>query len=386
MHIERLTLRNFRNHGLTTIEAAPGLNLITGPNGSGKTNLIDAIHYLCMSRSFVMSGDQYVTKNGESYFMVEGNFRGEIRESFTVSCNYSRGQGKKMFVNDSPLDKISDLIGRVPVVVMSPEDLKLTRDGPVERRSFLDSMISQIDQRYLRDLLEYRRIRRQRNKLLQDAAGRRSFINPYLEGWDQQLAAKGAAIIQTRADMLERFSEYLAYQYHTVSGLQLKPSLRYKTIVDSWESEEELMQTYLRMLLEDREKELEREQTLTGPHRDDVIFYLDDMEIRKYGSQGQHRLFSMALKMAQLFTYTDELEDLPILLLDDLFGNLDQQKTETIVEALAQHRGQTFITAASEQPYDEQIFLESMKHRWFTVSDGTVERKFEEERSGEGYV
>jgi DNA replication and repair protein RecF len=391
MRIERLTLRNFRNHGETEIVAAPGLNLITGPNGSGKTNLIDAIHYLCMSRSFVMSGDQYVVKNGESYFMVEGDFRGSIRASFTVGCNYSRGQGKKMFVNDSPLEKLSDLIGRVPVVVMSPEDLKLTRDGPVERRSFLDSMISQVDQRYLRDLLEYRQVRRQRNKLLQDAGGRWSVIRDSLEVWDRQLAERGAAIIQTRAAMLERFAEYLATEYRTVSGLMLKPSLRYRTIAEEWGDAAELTEIFMRRLEEVRERELEREQTLVGPHRDEIVFYLDDMDIRKYGSQGQHRLFSMALKLAQLSVYTDELDDLPILLLDDLFGNLDQQKTETIVKALARHRGQTFITAASEQPYDEGLFRGdggagagsgSSAHRWFTVSEGKVHLKFTEENHG----
>ncbi|PTM16458.1 MAG: DNA replication and repair protein RecF [Bacteroidetes bacterium] len=391
MRIERLTLRNFRNHGETEIVAAPGLNLITGPNGSGKTNLIDAIHYLCMSRSFVMSGDQYVVKNGESYFMVEGDFRGSIRASFTVGCNYSRGQGKKMFVNDSPLEKLSDLIGRVPVVVMSPEDLKLTRDGPVERRSFLDSMISQVDQRYLRDLLEYRQVRRQRNKLLQDAGGRWSVIRDSLEVWDRQLAERGAAIIQTRAAMLERFAEYLATEYRTVSGLMLKPTLRYRTIAEEWGDAAELTEIFMRRLEEVRERELEREQTLVGPHRDEIVFYLDDMDIRKYGSQGQHRLFSMALKLAQLSVYTDELDDLPILLLDDLFGNLDQQKTETIVKALARHRGQTFITAASEQPYDEGLFRGdggagagsgSSAHRWFTVSEGKVQLKFTEENHG----
>ena len=429
MRIERLTLRNFRNHGETEIVAAPGLNLITGPNGSGKTNLIDAIHYLCMSRSFVMSGDQYVVKNGESYFMVEGDFHGAIRASFTVGCNYSRGQGKKMFVNDSPLEKLSDLIGRVPVVVMSPEDLKLTRDGPVERRSFLDSMISQIDSRYLRNLLDYRRVRKQRNKLLQDARGRYAAIRGTLEVWDRQLAEKGAAIIQTRAEMLERFAVYLATEYQTVSGLMLTPSLHYRTIAEQWQNTDELAEIFLRKLAEVRERELEREQTLVGPHRDEIVFFLDDMDIRKYGSQGQHRLFSMALKLAQLSVYTDELDDLPILLLDDLFGNLDQQKTETIVKALARHQGQTFITAASERPYDEGLFrgdaradnssggigaggvdgsaslgsssaldrqdvkdgsgendlseLHTM-HKWFTVENGTVRQKFLEEETTDG--
>src|SRR5690554_11668 len=143
MKITRLSLRNFRNHSETDLEPAPHLNLVTGPNGSGKTNVIDAVHYLCMSRSFTVSSDQYVVQESERYFMINGDFEGQIRSRFKVGCSYSRGEGKKIFVNDSPLDRFSDLIGMVPVVVLSPEDIRLTAEGPVERRIFIDGFISQ---------------------------------------------------------------------------------------------------------------------------------------------------------------------------------------------------------------------------------------------------
>ena len=199
MKINSIKLQFFRNHEKTEVEFAPHLNLFTGPNGSGKTNLIDAIHYLCMTRSFVASSDQYVAHHDKKYFMIEGFFEGEIRSSFKVSCSYSRGEGKKIFVNDSPLDRLSDLIGMVPVVVLSPEDRKLTSEGPAERRSFLDSMISQISPKYLRDLMKFRKIRRQRNKLLQEYHGPLSMLKTYLDPWDIQLAETGSAIILKRA-------------------------------------------------------------------------------------------------------------------------------------------------------------------------------------------
>ncbi len=376
MKIHSLKLQGYRNHEDTVVEFAPHINLITGPNGSGKTNLIDAIHYLCMTRSFVASSDRYIAHHDQKYFMIHGQFQGEIRSSFKISCNYSRGEGKKFFVNDSPLDRFSDLIGMVPVVVLSPEDLKLTSDGPIERRTFLDSMISQISSAYLKNLIEYRKIRKQRNKLLQEFQGAVSTLRTHLEPWDIQLAKSGSDIIHKRAEVLERFKKYLALQYRTITGLELEPSLEYQTISKNLTSQEEIKDVYMRMLDENFEKEAEREQTLIGPHRDEVVFFLGDMELRNYGSQGQHRLFSMALKMAQLFYYSDELDDLPIMLLDDVFGNLDQRKTDIITETLNKHSGQTFITSASERPFEEESFRNKNENSWFTVNSGTVKQKF----------
>ena len=375
MKIQTLALDGYRNHEKTNVDFSPHLNLITGPNGSGKTSLIDAIHYLCMSRSFVASSDRYVVNHNSKYFMIHGHFEGEIRECFKISCSYSRGEGKKIFVNDSPLDRFSDLIGRVPVVVLSPEDLKLTSEGPVERRIFLDSMISQISPAYLRNLIEYRKIRKQRNKLLQEHNGPLSLLRTYLEPWDIQLINTGSKIIEKRAEILEKFKTYLLTQYQFITGLDIQPSLVYQTIAPGLQTFDEIRGEFEKQIRDHFDKEAEREQTMIGPHRDEVVFYLDGAELRNYGSQGQHRLFSMALKMAQLFYYTDQLDDRPIMLLDDLFGNLDQQKTDIITETLTKHPGQTFITSASERPFDELLFRESHENSWFTVSSGIVTKK-----------
>lgn len=376
MIIRSLKLHGYRNHTDTFVEFAPHLNLVTGPNGSGKTNLIDAVHFLCMTKSFVAASDQYVVNHDQKYFMIEGQFEGKIRSKFKISCSYSRGEGKKIFVNDSPLDRFSDLIGMVPVVVLSPIDLKLTSEGPAERRTFLDTLISQSSSAYLRNLIDYRKIRKQRNKLLQEYQGPLSTLRTQLEPWNIQLAKKGAAIIFKRAEVLDKFKSYLELQYRSISGMKMKPSLQYQTICTVPETESELYETYTELIDKNFEKEAEREQTIVGPHRDEVVFYLDDMELRNYGSQGQHRLFSMALKMAQLFYYSDELDDLPIMLLDDVFGNLDQQKIDTITETLTKHSGQTFITSASERPFDENLFNAGDNNAWFTVSDAEVKRKF----------
>lgn len=372
MRITRLSLRNFRNHVETDVEWAPHLNVITGRNGAGKTNLVDAIHYLCMSRSFVSNSDTYVVNQDSSFFMLKGHFEGNIRSSFEVSCSYSRGEGKKVFVNDSPLERLSDLIGMVPVVVLCPEDKKLTSEGPSERRTFIDAFISQISPRYLRDLIDYRKILKQRNKLLQEFRGPRSTLEAYLEPWNVQMSETGARIVAKRTEVLNQFQDYLAREYELISGMKHRPHLQYQTFCEPSESVEEIRERYVKALEEAQEKEMEREYSIVGPHRDEIVFYLDDFELRKYGSQGQHRLFALALKLAQLFYFSEELDDLPIFLLDDVFGDLDPEKIEVLLNALVEHAGQTFITSANPVPFDQYVDFDTVKNRAYRVEDGMV--------------
>lgn len=378
MLITKLELLHFRNHQKNEVEWAPHLNIITGPNGAGKTSLIDAIHYLCMSRSFVSSSDMYVIHQGESYFMLKGNFEGEIRSEFEVSCTYSRGDGKKIFVNDGPLDRLSDLIGMVPVVVLSPDDKKLTLEGPMERRSFLDSFISQISSAYLRDLLDYRKIRKQRNTLLQNYGNAPQMLEMYLEPWDNQLVETGSRIIAKRHEVLEKFKEYLARDYAMISGMNLTTGLEYQTFCQASTDPKKIEEHYREALKVNHEKEVEREQTLVGPHRDEIVFYLDDFELRRFGSQGQHRLFALSLKLAQLHYYSDELDDLPIFMLDDVFGDLDLPKTEILLKALQQHKGQTFITAANPIPFENYVHFDGEKNKFFKVENSVIVESQEE--------
>lgn len=372
MRISKLEVLNFRNHKENEISWAPHLNVITGPNGAGKTSLIDAIHYLCMSRSFVSTSDMYVTHQSESYFMLKGLFHGEIRAEFEVSCSYSRGEGKKIFVNDGPLDRLSDLIGMVPVVVLSPDDKRLTLDGPAERRSFLDSFISQISAGYLRDLIDYRRIRKQRNTLLQDYKGAYQILEDYLEPWNKQLVETGSRIVAKRFEVLENFKEYLRKDYAMISGMSLATSLKYQTFCEPSTNPKEIESQYIDILASTLDKELEREQTLTGPHKDEILFYLDEFELRRFGSQGQHRLFALSLKLAQLHYYSDELDDLPIFMLDDVFGDLDIKKTEILLQALQEHKGQTFITSANPVPFEDYVNFDEDRNQFFTVENGNI--------------
>ncbi|MAL17018.1 MAG: DNA replication and repair protein RecF [Balneola sp.] len=365
-------LTNFRNHLSTKVDWAPNLNVITGPNGSGKTSLIDAIHYLCMSRSFVSNTDMYVVNQDESYFMINGHFEGQIRSEFDVACSYSRGDGKKIFVNDSPLERLSDLIGMVPVVTLTPDDKKLTLEGPAERRSFIDSFISQISPAYLRDLIEYRKVRKQRNSLLQEYRGPVSVLEAYLEPWNVQLVEVGSRIVAKRHEVLENLKEYLAKDYAMVSGMDLTTNLEYQTFCEPSTDVKAIEKEYYEQLEKVQPKEIDREYTSVGPHRDEVIFYLDEFELRRFGSQGQHRLFKLSLKLAQLHYYSDELDDLPILMLDDVFGDLDLKKTEILLDALQQHKGQIFITSANPIPFEDYVDFDGVNNRFYEVKDGKI--------------
>jgi len=372
MRTTQTRLQNFRNHDDTQVHWATHLNVITGKNGAGKTNLIDAIYYLCMTKSFVASSDRYVVQQDAPYFIVEGHFKGNIRSDFDVKCSYSRGEGKKIFVNDSPLDRLSDLIGMVPVVVLAPQDQSLTKGGPSERRSFIDSLISQISSAYLRDLIDFRKIRKQRNTLLQEYRGSRSNLLAALEPWNVQLIRHGSRIVAWRTRVLNQFQDFLLKQYQNISGMRHRPHLQYQTFCEPSEDENIIRERFQESLDAALDHELEREVTTIGPHRDEIIFYLDDFELRKFGSQGQHRLFALSIKLAQLFYFSDELDDLPIFLLDDVFGDLDAHRTEVLLEALMDHAGQTFITSANPVNFDQYIPFNSDKNRKFNVEQGHV--------------
>jgi DNA replication and repair protein RecF len=373
MRVNETRIQRFRNHTDTTREWAPHINLLLGPNGAGKTNIIDAIHLLCMSRGFVSTSDQYLVQKKESDYDLLGKFSGAIRSDFSIRCRYKRGEGKSFFVNESPLNRLSDLIGLVPVVVLSPQDRTLTADGPTERRSFIDSMISQLSSTYLADLMEFRRIVKQRNMLLSNQSFSQTVLLDYLEPWNAQLAETGSRILVKRHEHLLKFAVHLERVYSTMSDIALKPRFEYKTLESVSEGNQEAIKAEFISLIEtNSSREFERGYTIIGPHRDDLVFFLDDIELRKYGSQGQHRLFTIALKMAELFYITEELDDLPIFLLDDMFGDLDPKKIDILINMLDSHEGQTFITAANPNLFMDYFEVNNGKNSLTYVKDGII--------------
>ncbi|GIV58801.1 MAG: DNA replication and repair protein RecF [Rhodothermaceae bacterium] len=376
MILRELRLHAFRAHAETRLTFAPKVNLLVGPNGAGKTNVLEAIHYLCLTKSFIASNDGYVLRQGAPFFEVEGLFEGEQRSHLRVRLVYMPEEGKRVFVNGAPLERLAQVVGMLPVVVFSPLDQAITAGGPEERRRFLDNILSQARPVYLDHLLKYRRALRQRNVLL--AEGRRRGVAPapaLLASWDAELVTLGSRVIASRLRFMRAFAGFLEEAYARIESVAERPTITYVTLdgLDPEADEEEVAEVFRARLARLARREQQRGRTLIGPHLDELIFSLNGLEVRRYASQGQHRTFGMALKLAQFFYLKDRLGETPLLLLDDIFDNLDPARTEGFLHLLQSEAiGQSLITAARSGPFDAVVPFEAAGHQMVRVAAGAV--------------
>ncbi len=375
MHLRSLRVRSFRAHSETEVAFAPKVNLLHGPNGAGKTNLLEAVHLLCLSKSFLTSHDAHVLRRGCPFFEVEGAFEGAHRPELAARLVYVPDEGKRIFLNKAPLERLADVVGVLPVVVLAPEDIALTAGGPEERRRFLDNTLSQSRPAYLQDLLRYRRALKQRNALL--LAGRRGRVQDpaALDAWTAELVGLGARIIARRRRFVETFGGFLDEAYRRLEAVGEEPALEYQTAVplDAEPDEAAIAEAFGEALDRLRRRERERGRTLAGPHRDELVLRLNGFEVRPYASQGQHRTFGLALKLAKFFFLQDRLDETPILLLDDVFGILDPARSEVILRLLQSGAvGQSLLTAARRDPFDGVVDFDAPEHRAVCVVNGAV--------------
>lgn len=376
MHLRSLRLTSFRAHEHTACDFAPSVNLLYGPNGAGKTNVLEALHYVCLSKGFVTASDRYIVRKDAGHAEVEGVFGRDDRRDQTVRMAYVPGEGKRMFVNGVPLDRISDIVGQLPVVVYSPQDHGLTSGGPDERRRFMDNLLSQAGPLYLDALLKLRRVLKQRNRLLTKLNEERSLnASEVLASWDQQLIELGSRVIFTRARFVNEFVAFLDRAYEEIEAVAEIPTIAYKTIasISPAASLEDVQAAYREELIESRRQERRRELTLVGPHRDELVFRLNGMLVRRYASQGQHRTFGMAMKLAKYFYLHERTGEFPLLLLDDVFDHLDRRRSKAFLQLLQSARiGQTVITATDRRPFAEFVPFDIPDNRALFVEDGRV--------------
>ena len=374
MILHNLRLRSFRAHAETEVELAPSVTLLYGPNGAGKTNVLEAIHYLCLTKSFTASRDRYAVRKGAPYFEIEGTVEGVRQKPMTVRLAYVPGEGKSMFVNGAELDRLADIVGVLPVVIFSPEDYDLTAGGPSERRRFVNNILSQARPVYMDDLLKYRRARRQRNEVLKSYKKRPDPPPPeLLDPWTEKLVTLGSRVVRRRHQFLQDFAEYLTDAYNRIKAVAERPSIEYDTIADlsATPSDEDVEAAFRTALDEKQHNERDRGTTLVGPQRDELVFRLDDLEVRRYGSQGQHRTFAMALKLAQYFYLDDRSDTTPVLLLDDAFAELDARRTDVFLNLLQSDAvGQSLITATERDAFDATLDFTRDAHRALAVGRG----------------
>ncbi len=365
MHLAQLSLINYKNIEELEVAFSSKINCFIGNNGVGKTNILDAVYYLSFCKSYFASSDQLNINHHAEFMVLEGKYNRKEQEEI-IYCGVKRGQKKNFKRNKKEYQKLSEHIGLLPIVMVSPADGRLITDGSEERRKYMDSVISQYDRKYLDDLIRYNRVIQQRNKLLKSFASGTKFDEDMLMIWDEQLITLGTAIHQKRTDFLQKLMPVFQEYYNIISQGNEKVDLQYKS---------QLNETNLRdLLLNARWKDQVMQYTTVGVHKDDLILNLGNYPIKKMGSQGQKKTYLIALKLAQ-FEFIKQLSGFnPILLFDDIFDKLDSIRVEQIVRLVSEERfGQIFISDTNRDHLDEILSVSALDYRLFIVDNGAIQ-------------
>ncbi|MVN76247.1 DNA replication and repair protein RecF [Hymenobacter sp. HMF4947] len=372
MTLDQLHLLFFKNYDEANLAFCSGINCFIGDNGSGKTNLLDAIHYLALTKSAFTSLDAQSIKQGADFFVVKGKFSAPVLERpETIQVSLRVGQKKIITHDKQPYDRMADHIGRYPAVLISPYDTDLIRQGSEERRRYFDSLQSQLDHEFLELLIQYNGLLRQRNATLKQGVGSHGFDTLYLQALDDQLAPLGESLSLRRADFLTQFIPVFQRHYAQLADGREQVLLEYKSQLPG--------QNFRHLLLANERRDQVLQRSTTGPHRDDFVFLMDEMPVKSYASQGQQKSFVIALKLAQFELLSTQATGSsspakPLLLLDDIFDRLDDKRIARLLELVADHTfGQVFLTDTNLARTDEALAGVGSDILRFRVQGGTVE-------------
>ena len=359
MYLQQLSLVNFKNISSKTFHFHEKINCFVGNNGVGKTNVLDAIYYLSFAKSYFNSVAVQNIKHGESFFMVEGDYWLKERNEKIV-CSLKKGQKKLLKRNGKNYEKFSEHIGQLPLVIISPADRDLVTEGSETRRKFIDGVISQQNKGYLKDLLSYNKVVSQRNALLKYFASNRTFDAVNLEVYDEQLVEYGSRIYKTRKAFLEEFIPIFNEKYEIISGDKEQVNLNYKSQLHDFKFD-----TLLKKALE---KDKILQYTTVGIHKDDLSFEIGNYPIKKFGSQGQQKSYLIALKLAQFQFIKQQANVTPILLLDDIFDKLDENRVAQIIGLVDDDEfGQIFITDTHQERTENIVKQSNQEYKVFEL-------------------
>ena len=336
MFLRHLSLVNYKNFDSKTLEFDPVINCLVGDNGVGKTNVLDSIYHLCFGKSYFNPVSTQNIKHDTDFFVVEGEFEKNQRTE-KILCSFKKGTKKVIKRNGKPYEKFSEHIGFLPLVIISPSDRDLILEGSDTRRKFMDGVISQSDKAYLQNLIKYNKVVSQRNSLLKYFAANRTFDPDTLSIYNEQMHSLGTAIHQKRVEFIESFLPIFKEQYQHISEKEEQIDLSYESQLSD--------NALLDLLKKSIDKDRALQYTSAGVHKDDLSFTIAGHPIKKFGSQGQQKSFLIALKLAQ-FHFIKKLADTtPILLLDDIFDKLDENRVSHIVGLVKDDNfGQIFIS------------------------------------------
>mgnify|MGYP000713085492 FL=1 len=360
MYLKKLVLINFKNIAQAEITLSERLNCFVGDNGAGKTNVLDAVYYLSMSKSALTMTDGQSVRHGEDFFVVEGTYAGDSGSNDTVNCSFLRRSGKVLKLNGKEYDRMADHVGRFPVVMVSPQDSVLITDAAEERRRYLNAFLSQLDRDYLASLMRYNAVLAERNRFLKSSSDEQM-----LQIYDMQLADHAARIYERRRDIIERMCPLVAEFYRQLSGDREQVEIEYRSELASASMGE--------LLLASRERDIVNGFTTSGVHRDDMSLRIGGYPLRKYGSQGQQKSFLMSLKLAQYRILAEVCGERPLLLLDDLFDKLDTSRVENLLSLVAGDGfGQIFITDCNRSRLETILSRAGEKYALFMVEGGDI--------------
>lgn len=338
MYVKNISLNNYRNYKDLDLDLSPGLNVIYGHNAQGKTNILESIYYAATARSHRTHYDRELI----NWDANEAHIRVRIVKKHEDCIDiHLRKNGKKgIAINRVPINKLGELYGNINVILFSPEDLSLIKKGPAERRKFLDIEICQIDKIYIYHLGQYHKILKQRNNLLKAISMGRGNQDT-LEVWDMQLVQYGLKIMERRRRFIKEIKGYVEEIHGQITNDLEKIELRYEENVKP--------DSFLQQLTKNRKRDLKIGSTSVGPHRDDLSFIVNGTDLRSYGSQGQHRTVALTLKLAEINLIRDEVGHEPVLLLDDVLSELDQQRQQHLMKALK--KTQTIVTCTGVEDF-----------------------------------
>lgn len=363
MYLHRLTLLNFKNVEEEQLEFVPGINLLLGLNGQGKTNILDAIYYLSFSKSYFNPIDSQNIRHDQPYFMIQGTFTDGVSET-EVNCALKRGQRKVFKRNKKEYDRLSDHIGMYPLVMNSPSDVGLILEGSDARRKFMDGIISQYDKQYLEHLLHYARVLEQRNALLK-RLDKEKVAYELIEVFNSQLGGLATLIHDRRKAFMQEFIPVFQKYYRLIGSEKEEVSLVYESQLHATNMESALAAAY------DRDRVVQH--TTVGIHRDDLVFQLNGFPVKKFGSQGQQKSYLIALKLAQ-HEYIGKWKGFaPLLLLDDIFDKLDHQRVTLLMDIVTgPDFGQVFITDTDTQKIPAIFEERKIPFAKFIIENGKV--------------
>lgn len=362
MFLKQLSILNFKNYSEAQLELSEKVNCFLGNNGEGKTNLLDAIYYLSFCKSFFNPIDSQNIKYEMPFFVVEGCYDKNGKEE-TIYCGLKKGQKKQFKRNKKNYERLAEHIGMIPLVIITPIDILLVIDGSDIRRKFMDGIVSQYDTTYLNNLLSYNKALNHRNLLLKSFWKNRNFDQESLDVWNEQLVQYGTVIHNARQKFIEDFTPIFQQYYTQLSGNKETVTLAYRSQLND--------DDFSDLLKNNIEKDRGNHYTNFGIHKDDLVFLLEDMPLKKFGSQGQQKTYLLALKLAQAELIQNVSGQKAIILLDDIYDKLDGERMNQLLNIVgAGSFGQVFITDTNLERIPEILTKEKINFKSFNIKDG----------------